>query len=268
MDTGNHDDDAHARGCSDDARGGYASNGAPRRVVSLCPSLTELVFDLGAGDTLVGRTRYCVHPAERVDAVEAVGGTKDPDVARIVALSPHLVLLNAEENRREDHAVLVAAGLHCHVSLPKGAEDTAVMVRNVGAALGRDARAEEIASDIEIRAARTRAAAAGARPVRFACLVWRQRLVPSHQTRSAPVTSVATSRRAGVTPTDSPPDAALRWMGVNGDTFIHGLLALAGGSNVLAHRTERYPLVTAAELAADDPELVLLTSEPFPFAAR
>ena len=60
------------------------------RLVSLCPSLTELVFDLGAGDELVGLTRWCVHPADRVRAVEKVGGSKDPDVARIVELAPDL----------------------------------------------------------------------------------------------------------------------------------------------------------------------------------
>ena len=78
------------------------------RLISLCPSLTELVFDLGRGQDLIGRTRYCIEPADRIEAVEALGGTKDPELARIVALAPDLVLLNREENRVEDHDATVA----------------------------------------------------------------------------------------------------------------------------------------------------------------
>lgn len=72
---------------------------APERVVSLVPSTTESVFELGAGERLVGRTRYCTEPAGAVDGVTRVGGTKNPDRERLLALSPDLVLANAEENR-------------------------------------------------------------------------------------------------------------------------------------------------------------------------
>src|SRR5256885_12098836 len=105
------------------------------RVVSLCPSLTELVFDLGRGDTLVGRTKFCVRPADRVADVPSVGGTKNPKIDRIVALAPDLVLLNEEENRREDAEALLAAGIARHVSFPKTAEQTATMVRDIAATL-------------------------------------------------------------------------------------------------------------------------------------
>jgi hypothetical protein len=81
------------------------------RLVSLCPSLTELVFDLGVGDALVGRTRFCIHPSDRVGAVESVGGTKNPKLERIIALAPDLVLMNDEENRIEDARALEAAGI-------------------------------------------------------------------------------------------------------------------------------------------------------------
>ena len=203
------------------------------RIVSLCPSLTELVFDLGLGGSLVGITKWCVHPAERVGAVEKVGGTKDPDVARIAALAPDLVLLNEEENRVEDAEALRSAGVPLHVSFPRTVQDTADMVRSIGAAVGRPAGAERIARDIEARAARARAAAAGAPPVRFAYLIWRK-----------------------------------PWMAVNADTFAHALLALAGGDNVFGGRAERYPEITAAELAAAEPDLVLLATEPFPFTEK
>ncbi|HVS19483.1 MAG TPA: helical backbone metal receptor, partial [Planctomycetota bacterium] len=119
------------------------------RIVSLCPSLTELVFDLGMGASLVGITEYCVHPAEGVRALEKLGGTKNPDVARIAELAPDLVLLNEEENRREDAAALAAAGVPCHVSFPRDVPGTAAMVRDIGAALGAADAAEPIARDIE-----------------------------------------------------------------------------------------------------------------------
>ena len=109
------------------------------RLVSLCPSLTELVFDLGLGGDLVGRTKFCIHPADGVAAVERVGGTKNPKVARIIELAPDLVLLNAEENRREDADALVRAGLRVHVSMPRDAAETAAMVRSIAGALGRPA---------------------------------------------------------------------------------------------------------------------------------
>ena len=90
----------------------------PRRIVSLVPSLTELVWWLGAGDLLVGRTRFCTEPAGAVESVPAMGGTKNPDLERIVAARPDLVIANKEENRRDDVVALQAAGLVVHVTDP------------------------------------------------------------------------------------------------------------------------------------------------------
>jgi iron complex transport system substrate-binding protein len=202
------------------------------KVVSLCPSLTELVFDLGAGASLVGRTKFCVHPAGRVEAVEKVGGTKNPKIDRIIELAPDLVLMNDEENRKEDAAALMTAGLRVHSSMPRTAAETAAMVRSIGIALGRSREAEPIAADIERRADRVRREAAHHPPVRYACLIWREPL-----------------------------------MTLNDDTFIAGLLSLAGGQNVFGARPDRYPTITAAALHDADPLLVLLPNEPFPFQA-
>jgi iron complex transport system substrate-binding protein len=200
------------------------------RIVSLCPSLTELVFDLGRGAELIGRTKFCVHPADGVAAVEKVGGTKDPKIERIVELAPDLVLLNEEENRREDGEALRAAGVPCHTSMPRTAEDTAAMVRSIGAALERPREAEEVAVAIEDGADRVRRAAVGRPPVRYAYLIWRR-----------------------------------PWMTVSDDTFIAALLALPGGVNVFGAAPDRYPEITAEQLAAAAPERVFLASEPFPF---
>jgi len=200
------------------------------RIVSLCPSLTELVFDLGRGGDLVGVTEYCVHPADGVAGIEKVGGTKSPRVERIVALDPDLVLLNEEENRREDAEALAHAGVPCHVSMPRDCPETAQMVRSIGAAMGRAPQAEKIALDIEARTARVLAAARGAREVKFCYLIWRK-----------------------------------PWMTVNADTFASGMLSQAGARNVFAAKTDRYPEITLQELAQAAPELVLLCTEPYPF---
>ena len=200
------------------------------RIVSLCPSLTELVFDLGLGADLVGRTKFCVHPAGRVDAVEKVGGTKNPKVDRIIALAPDLVLLNEEENRREDAEALEAAGVCCHVSFPRTALDTAAMVRSIAQAVNAAEDGERIARDIEARHARVARAATKREPVTFAYLIWRE-----------------------------------PWMTINGDTFVSALLGDAGGRNAFANRPDRYPTITPEELCVANPDVVLLSTEPFPF---
>jgi ABC-type Fe3+-hydroxamate transport system substrate-binding protein len=203
------------------------------RIVSLCPSLTELAFDLGRGGDLVGVTEYCVHPADGVRAIEKLGGTKTPNVDRIVALAPDIVLLNEEENRVEDANALERAGVRCLTTFPRDVAGTATMVRAIGDALDRREAAEAIARDIDARSARVRAAARGAREVSFAYLIWRK-----------------------------------PWMSVNADTFAHALLAQAGGRNVFASRAERYPTIEIDELGRLAPELVLLCTEPFPFEAK
>jgi len=203
------------------------------RIVSLCPSLTELVFDLGRGSDLVGITDYCVHPADRVGAIEKVGGTKTPRIDRIVELAPDLVLMNEEENRKEDADALVRAGMPCHASFPRDALGTAHMVRSIGEALDRPREAESIARDIEKRAARVRRAAREKPEVSFAYLIWRK-----------------------------------PWMAVGRDTFAHALLTQAGGRNAFADLGDRYPEIELEDLERAAPDLVLLGTEPFPFQEK
>ncbi|MDA1264744.1 MAG: helical backbone metal receptor [Planctomycetota bacterium] len=200
------------------------------RLVSLCPSLTETVFDLGRGEDLVGRTRYCVLPQPQAQAVEDVGGTKSPNVARILELAPDLVLLNEEENRRGDHEALVAAGVRCHTSFPRAPADIPPLLRELGGLIGSPGAGERLAREVEAaRAALTMPPSA----VSFVYLIWRK-----------------------------------PWMGADRTTFASGLLEAAGGANALGRAAARYPALTLAELAVLDPARVLLSSEPFPFARK
>jgi len=194
--------------------------------VSLCPSITESLVAIGLRDELVGVTRYCIHPAAELRGVPRVGGTKNPDLARIGALSPDLVFVNAEENRREDVEAL-RERFDVDVSHPCSAEEVPALLRHFGRRTARESQAEGWAARIEARLAEL--SPAERRPFRFAYLIWK-----------AP------------------------WMAAAGGTYISNLLAVVGGHNVL-DGGDPYPTVAEEALAAADPDLLLLPDEPYRF---
>jgi len=199
-----------------------------RRVVSLIPSVTESLFVLGAGDRVAGCTEWCLHPKERVATVPKIGGTKNPDLAAIFALRPDLVLANKEENRRVDVEAL-AERVPVHISYPKSFDDTLGYMRDLGALLGIEAHVDGWVRDVEMRRAAFRASARARR--RVAYFIWRK-----------------------------------PWMVAAGDTYIDAMLREAGFDNVFAALPGRYPEIAWADVAAAAPDLVMLSSEPFPFA--
>ena len=138
---------------------------APRRVVSLVPSVTETLFDLGAGDAVVAITDFCIFPPGL--AHPRVGGTKNPRVEDIRALAPGLVHMNLEENLRR-HAEAIEAFAPLFVSEPKSVEDVASLLRDLGALHDRRERGEELAVLLEDeRRAMPR------RAFTFACPIWK-----------------------------------------------------------------------------------------------
>jgi ABC-type hemin transport system substrate-binding protein len=168
-----------------------------RSIVSLVPSLTELVCWLGAGDALVGRTRFCTEPAS-AESVPVIGGTKNPRVERIVAIRPELVLANREENRREDIEALRAAGLDVLVTDPNTVPEAVAMIRELGERLGYARRAETLAREIEAELAAPPPAAAR----RIFVAVWKEPL-----------------------------------MGLGAESYGHDLIERAGARNVLRDRS-------------------------------
>lgn len=200
------------------------------RIVSLCPSLTETVFRLGRGGALVGRTKFCVQPEGAVEAVERVGGTKNPKLERILALRPDLVLMNEEENRLEDAEALRKAGLSVLSSMPCDVAGAVALVRELGAVLQATEPARELADAIEARAAAVAARARRRDRIPFVYLIWRDPL-----------------------------------MAVAPGTYVDALLGLAGGQNVVG-AAERYPQIEAALLHGA--ARILLSSEPFPFSQK
>jgi ABC-type Fe3+-hydroxamate transport system substrate-binding protein len=205
----------------------------PNRIVSLVPSLTETLFALGAGPRVVAVTRYCEEPAVRVAALPKVGGTKNPDLTAIAALAPDLVIMNAEENRREDFDALAAAGLRVFVTEPKTIIDGVRGIAQLGRIAGCRAEGEALAAEQTTRVRATLAQVHGRRPVRYFCPIWRK-----------------------------------PWMAFNADTYAHDMLRAAGGMNVCGEAVARYPVVTLAEIAAAAPEVVLLPDEPYHFAEK
>ncbi len=198
---------------------------APERIVSLVPSLTELVWWLGCGDALRGRTRFCEEPAGEIEVVPTIGGTKNPDIEAITAIEPDLVIANREENRREDVEALEAAGLNVLLTDPNSVDEALAMIAGIGEALGREAEAAGLVG--EVRAAV--AEGSGERRTALFVPIWRNPL-----------------------------------MGLGRDTYGHSVLEAAGATNVLADRA-RYPEVMLEEVAALKPEAILLPDEPYRF---
>ncbi len=210
----------------DDA--GREVESAARRIVSLVPSLSELVCDLGAAERLVGVTRYCTHPARELARLARVGGTKNPQREAIAALSPDLILVDRDENRREDFEWL-AARFAVYVAHPRTVERVEATVRGVASLLDRAARGERVAGAIA-------AARCGARPEssprRVFCPIWRN-----------------------------------PWMSFNGAAYASDLISVSGGVNVCGTDTAPFPEVDLAEIATADPEVILLPDEPYVFTA-
>jgi len=203
----------------------------PERIVSLVPSLTEALFDLGLGDRVVGVTRWCVHPAAGVSRVPKVGGTKDTDVAAVLELRPDLVIANREENTRRTVEAIRDAGIPVWVTYPRSVAEGAELLREL-AELGADPRIiETVVEPVEhAEAART----LPPEPARVFCPIWRD-----------------------------------PWMSVGADTYADALLRLCGGANVFAERRERrYPIVALDEVVAAGPEVILLPDEPYAFGPR
>ncbi len=200
-----------------------------KRVVSLCPSLTETIVAIGGLKSLAGVTNYCARPKGMLWGIPRIGGTKNPDIARIRDLRPDLVFANEEENRKEDVEALRDAGIEVEVSFPKTVAQVPAEVRQLGRRLGGEEEAERLAGRIEaeLRAV-TAEPSKGA--FRYAYWIWKD-----------------------------------PWMTVSDDTYVGDLIRLAGGENVYGGEASRYPTTDPAEAAARNAEVHIFPSEPFPF---
>ncbi len=120
----------------------------PQRVVSLIPSITESLFELGLGRAVAGVSRFCIHPAEQVRSKPRVGGQKDPDLDKIDALSPDLVILNAEENKPE-YIKAIGDRYRTWVTYPRTFRDAAALIHDIGRVFRVETKAADYISRIE-----------------------------------------------------------------------------------------------------------------------
>lgn len=197
----------------------------PKRIVSLVPSQTELLYDLGMNDSVVGITKFCVHPEAWFRTKTRIGGTKQVHIDKVLALQPDLVIANKEENKQEQIEQL-AQRVPVWISDIQTLEDALVMIDCIGELTGTDAKANSMVADIANGFSLLQKAN---EPKRVAYFIWRN-----------------------------------PWMCAGGDTFISHMIEAAGWQNVFAD-TPRYPEVNLETLTQQHPQLVLLSSEPYPF---
>lgn len=230
----------------------------PETVVSLVPGLTESMFDLKLGDKLVARTDYCIYPEGSVQQLPSIGGTKNPDVDRIIALKPGLVLANQEENRRDDVAALQEAGIPVWITFPKSIQDVFNLLWNIMYLFDETTMVARIRliEQVYDRVRTISETREVENPLRVFVPIWFDPL-----------------------------------MTFNADTYVHDVIYTCGGMNVFAERERqfplaadigeaeplpdddprvmgrdrRYPRITMAEVEAAQPDVILLPSEPFAF---
>ena len=197
----------------------------PKRIVSLVPSQTELLYDLGLDEEVVGITKFCIHPDSWFRSKRRVGGTKTVHRHIIDELQPDLIIANKEENTREQIEEL-ASVYPVWISDITTVDHALQMIEQVGIITGRGAAAGELVGTISSGFAGLPAASKRAR---VAYYIWKD-----------------------------------PWMCAGGDTFISDVIARMGWLNVCEH-LPRYPDVNLQDLQALRPDLVLLSSEPYPF---
>lgn len=200
-----------------------------RRIVSLVPSITELVCALDLADELVGRTGFCIHPREYVRRISKVGGTKTVDLIALRALAPTHVIVNVDENRLDTVEAMREFVPSIIVTHPFGPLDNLPLYRLLGGIFDREARAEKLCREFT-----------GALPdyrgddvrERVLYLIWRE-----------------------------------PWMTVSSDTYIARTLAAFGWRTWASPRPQRYPEL-ALEECRGKIDRVLLSSEPYAFRER
>lgn len=199
----------------------------PKRIISLVPSQTELLFHLGLDKKVVGVTKFCIYPTDWKTRKTIVGGTKNLKMDLIKELNPDLIIANKEENDENSLRKLMPI-FPVWISDIKRLEDAFQMILSVGRITNSESTSitwtEKIKKQFKILSLLPK------QPRRVAYLIWNNPL-----------------------------------MSVNQDTFIHSLLELNQWDNCFKDKLNRYPEITEEELVDSNPELVFLSSEPFPF---
>ena len=208
----------------------HQPHSGPARIVSLVPSLTELVCDLGLAGQLVGRTGFCIHPRATLKTIPKVGGTKDVNLVRLRELAPTYVIVNVDENRRECVEEIAACVPHVIVTHPCTPEDNLPVYRLLGGIFGREAEAERLCADLAAALDEARAVGASLPAEKVLYLIWRE-----------------------------------PWMTVARSTYISAMLAVVGWQTVPEADEPRYPAFEWDAPWLAGVARVFLSSEPYRF---
>jgi ABC-type Fe3+-hydroxamate transport system substrate-binding protein len=198
----------------------------PKRIISVVPSQTELLYDLGLEDEVIGITKFCIHPESWFKKKSRVGGTKNLDLNKIHSLSPDLIIANREENVKEQIEELQKQ-YPVYVSDIKNIQDALDMIRELGHIVNRDQESEVIIENIRSQ----QNAQSLPKRKRTIYLIWKN-----------------------------------PYMAAGKETFIDAMLEEAGFENCIL--TSRYPIMTLETMKELKPELILLSSEPYPFLEK
>ena len=233
---------------------------SPRRVVSLVPSMTESIFDLGFGNSLVGITEYCIYPEGKLLHLPRVGGPKNPDINKILSLNPDLVITNQEENPESLVEELERAGIRVWVTFPKTVRQ-AVDLLWVLVGIYQDHSAALRLETLEVTLDWAESALSEHEPWQYFCPIW----------------------------FESTQNVEPWWMTFNHDTYMNDVLRLMGGVNVFSSRIRKYPIeadlglmdaedpgkrdvryprLANAEILSADPQVILLPNEPYKFGTK
>lgn len=199
------------------------------RIVSLVPSISELIYDLNIEDKLVGVTKFCVHPKYFQIEKTVVGGVQEFDVDKIKSLNPDIVFASKDENF-EDEIDELRKFVPVYVTDVKNVEEAKLMINSFGVILNRRNEASKILMKIDMQL---------------------QDL--------ARVTDGLLYRSAGYFVWNEP------WVAAGKDTFIDSMLKLIKVDNVFSNLKERYPMITGANIHLGNPDIIMLPSEPFKF---
>lgn len=211
----------------------HAPAGPDARIVSLVPSVTELLFALGLGTNVVGRTAFCVHPRPAVRKVKSLGGTKRIDFEKLKAANPTHVVVNVDENPKSMVNDIAATGAEVVVTHPIGVEDNVALYRLLGAIFDRPSEAEALVAKFQSALFDVDRRAATLIEKNVLYLIWKD-----------------------------------PWMTVSADTYIARMLARVRWRTMCHDPARRYPEVALDENLLADADRVLLSSEPFPFKDR
>jgi ABC-type Fe3+-hydroxamate transport system substrate-binding protein len=203
------------------------------RIVSLVPSLTELLCDLGLAPLIVGRTGFCMHPREFVKAIPKVGGTKDVKIDKVRALHPTHLVVNIDENEKPTVEKLARFVPQVIVTHPLEPMDNIGLYRLLGGIFGRNQEADSLCTLFLAARDELESAAKNWPRERVLYLIWK-----------AP------------------------WMTVSRDTYISRTLGLAHWDTVPVQASVRYPKLSLTPELIDEIDRVLLSSEPYSFGER